>query len=224
MQGLRKPSAHSADMQVTALMRAAARGDDDTVAGAIAEGIDLFAQDAKGRTALDWGRIGSSTSRKGGGKLGILLLEHAIQSDLALLRKEKLTALFEDEQRAVLARNAVWSTDMLSAISTQDPEAIATLLKRTRLPRSRFESACFALQLVKPKWPVFFLEVQNAAGLSPLALAAARGDSVTLKQLLTAGAVPSRSALQWAAVGGHELIITELITRGGHTIATAQVP
>jgi hypothetical protein len=40
-----------------------------------------------------------------------------------------------------------------------------------------------------------------------------------LRKLLEAGASASSEALAWAAVGGHELIVTELLARGGPSIA-----
>jgi hypothetical protein len=42
---------------------------------------------------------------------------------------------------------------------------------------------------------------------------------IQLRKLLEAGASASSEALAWAAVGGHELIVTELLARGGPSIA-----
>jgi hypothetical protein len=74
----------------------------------------------------------------------------------------------------VLARNAAWSAEMLAAVRTQSTEAVMSVLAHTSLPRSRYTSACAALQIAEPA--PFFLEVRGQGRVTPLALAAARND------------------------------------------------
>jgi hypothetical protein len=63
---------------------------------------------------------------------------------------------------------------MLAAVRTQSTEAVLSVLAHTSLPRSRYTSACAALQIADPA--PFFLEVRGQGRVTPLALAAARND------------------------------------------------
>ena len=186
------------------------------VAALISHGVDLFAKDEGGKTALDWARLVAHDD-----------VTHALEKAMAADIEHRRQVKFGSEKLRELAAKGVESVEenrvhaqrMLSAVQASSFEHMLAVIQDVDVSRVAWEEAVRSLELSLDD-EVHYTDVQTRAGWTPLTFAVANAEEPTVKNLIERSASldletkRGHTPLMWAAICGHKEIATNLIAHG----------
>ena len=219
--GLRLGSWRGDDIKgFTSLMYAATQVDTTPLLEMIASGYaeaSLFVKDMNGRTALDWARVKKNT-------LAIAVLSKAMKRSLDAGRLALIESAADTEVKAHEA-NRLQSELLLKKLHLRDEDGVMAALSENIQGRGEVvdennTGGIVFRDIVEALDEVFFTDIPDSLGSTPLMLAAGRNMMSAVFRLISLGAPINESnkhghnPLIWACICGHVEVIKALLLQG----------
>jgi len=197
---------------LTPLIKAAGAGNTECCRILLEAGVDLFSKDQKGRTALDWARIGNKQQTS-------IFLEKQMEDIIVAARDEEFGRVKTAELTRLVNKNKFYYDSLTKNTLANDLPAVMKLIEDVPFDRIEYTQSLKALGMPHdpPETP-YFIDVETDTGATPLMLACAQAECSDVEKLLEAGAKldtenrRGHTALSWTCVCGHHQIVAALLS------------
>ncbi|GMH54017.1 hypothetical protein TrLO_g12787 [Triparma laevis f. longispina] len=199
---------------LTPLMKSSGAGHAECVRSLIEVGVELFAKDENGRTALDWARLCDA-------RRCILVLEEAMGKEIESKRSEEFGRIKREELLRLIDRNRRYYELLIQHTIDNDLKAVMKLINNVPFDRKGYKDTLKALGMKHdPPDVPYYIDVETDTGATPLMLACAQAEVSSVEKLLENGAKKDsenrrgHTALSWTCVCGHHQVVAALLSGG----------